>query len=113
MEKAVDTLQAAIHSDSRNPAQALAYPVLAMAYHRAGQSDEARTTLAEAEKAFDRWLDAFREASVGSSPVLWFDFIEYRLLYREAVELVTGSALSEDPRLAAIEQRALEAIEMQ
>jgi tetratricopeptide (TPR) repeat protein len=110
MDEAIEYLRESAQPDPRNPAQGLAYPVLAMAYHRAGQPNEAHTALTQAEEAFDRLLDAIQEVSVGSPPVPWFDVVEYHLLYREAVELVTGSPMEEDPRLAAFEQRALAAL---
>ena len=113
LEKAIEYLQKTVQSGPRWPAQAVAYPALAMAYYRAGKSDEARSQLAKAKQALDEWIDAMQAGSVGSMPVPWFDFIEYLVLYREASALITSSPLPEDPRLAALEQRALDAIEPQ
>ena len=49
----------------------------------------------------------------GPMPAPWLDFVEYLLLYREANELITRTPLQEDPRLTALRQRAVEAIEPQ
>ena len=113
LKTAVDYLRESAKSDPRNPAQAAAYPVLAMAYHRTGQSEEARSALTEASNVFDRWLDTWGKASIGSLPQPWFDFIEYQLLHREATQLITGSPPDEDVRLDGLKHRALEAIGLQ
>jgi hypothetical protein len=88
----------------------LPMPVLAMAYHRAGRLDETRQTLGEAAKDLDQRLDAIQQGEVGSMPGLWYDFVEYLLLYHEATELITSSPSAEDPRLGSIEKRALAAV---
>jgi tetratricopeptide (TPR) repeat protein len=91
--------------------RSIAYPALAMAYHRNGQADEAKEALASAEEAIDQWTQEMLEAPVGRMPLLWFDWIECQLLYREARLLLTGFAPADDPRLRTIEQRALAAIQ--
>ena len=113
MEKTIKYLQESMQPVRYWPAQAAAYPVLAMAYHRAGQVDKAQETSAEAEKTLDQWLDTMQESSIESIPIPWLDFVEYLLLYREAKVLLTGNVSEEDPRLAALRERALQVIQAQ
>jgi hypothetical protein len=82
-----------------------------MAYHRASRGDDAREALAAAGKLIDQWTEEIASSPVGGRlPIPWFDWIEYLLLYREATILITGSPPADDPRLRAIEQRALASI---
>jgi hypothetical protein len=91
--------------------RSIAYPALAMAYHRSGHADEAKKALASTEAAIDQWTKEMLEAPVGRMPLLWFDWIECQLLYREASILLTGFAPADDPRLRNVEERALAAIQ--
>ncbi len=109
-EQAIEYLRESARPHPQEPSEAVAYPVLAMAYHRMGQSEEAHAAITEAQKAFDRWLDAMEETSVGAPPQPWSDFIEFDLLYGEAANMLSVSRLNEDSRLAALKQRALNAI---
>ena len=113
MERAIEYLRESTRSDPRSPAQAIAYPVLAMAHERSGRADEARGALTQTRKAFDQWVESIEDAGIGSSPVPWFDLVEYQMLYREASELIDNTPVAEEPRLAALRQRALEAIGLQ
>ena len=93
-------------------ARAINYPPLAMAYFRLGNPDQARGSLALAEKAIDDWTDTIVRLPVDSTlPIPWFDWVECRLYYREAKLLTTGSPPANDPRLGMIRQRALAALE--
>ncbi len=110
IERAITDLREALRPGPHQAGLRLPMPVLAMAYHRTGRLDEARQTLGEAAKDLDQRLDAIQQGEVGSMPGLWYDFVEYLLLYREATELITGSPPAEDPRLGSIEKRALAAV---
>ncbi len=81
-----------------------------MAYYRAGRVADARQALAQADQTIDRWIKVMVDSPVGILPILWFDFIEFRLLHREAHWSIYRAPLPEDPRLTSIEQRALAAI---
>jgi tetratricopeptide (TPR) repeat protein len=91
--------------------ESIAYPALAMAYHRSGQADEAKEALASAEQAIDQWIKDMLAAPVGRMPLMWFDWIECQLLYREAKILLTGFTPADDPRLRSIEERACAALQ--
>jgi hypothetical protein len=81
-----------------------------MAYYRAGRLDEACQTLAQADRTIDQWMKFMAERQVGSFPVMWFDFVEFQLLHREASLLINGAAPAEDSRCTLIEERALAAL---
>jgi tetratricopeptide (TPR) repeat protein len=109
-DQAVDRLNASLAREPSWPARAINYPALAMAYHRLGKAAEARQALDSAEKAIDGWTEAMYQGPVGGMPIPWTDWLECRLLYREAKRLITGSAPPSDPRLRAIQDRTLAAL---
>jgi serine/threonine protein kinase len=75
------------------PAGAINGALLAMAYHRLGQHDEAK-----------RWLDKINQLDWRSverwpSPENWWERSDFLVLKREAVELLTGKPAPDDPWL--------------
>jgi serine/threonine protein kinase len=110
-QQAVERLEESLTMDPTWVARAINYPPLAMAYFRLGNPDEARRSLALAEKAIDDWTDTIVRLPVDSTlPIPWYDWVECRLYYREATLLITGSPPADDPRLGLIRQRALAAL---
>jgi tetratricopeptide (TPR) repeat protein len=93
------------------PGRSLTYPVLALTHYRLGHANEARDVLDKSEKVNNDWIESMLQGPVGSMPIPWFDWIEYQLLFREATTVLTGFAPSDDARLAALEQRALAALD--
>ncbi len=75
------------------PTGAFSGALLAMAYHRLGQRDEAK-----------RWLDKINQLDWRSverwpSPESWWERSDFLVLKREAVELITGKPAPDDPWL--------------
>jgi serine/threonine protein kinase len=105
-EQAVQRLRESLKVPNWN-ASPINYPVLAMALHRWEHDDEAREALASAAKVIDAWTEEIYRGPVGTMPVPWIDWLECRIYYREATVLLTGSPPPDDPRLRAIEERAL------
>jgi hypothetical protein len=106
-EKALELLRRASAPNPRFPAGRIALPVIAMAYHDGGQTDEAEQALTDAASAIDEWTTALYEGSFAALPLPWFDYLECLVLYREAHQHIRGTPPSADPRLDEIEQRAL------
>ncbi len=106
-EKSLELLRRAAESNPRFSVGRIALPVLAMAYHDAGQAAEADKALSDAAQALDEWTRALYEGSFATLPIPWFDYLECLILYREAHERVRGTPPPADPRLDEIEQRAL------
>jgi tetratricopeptide (TPR) repeat protein len=98
-------------------AGAIGYPVLAMAHHRLGQTNEARQALEAAAKAIDGWTEqryqvqdwrgwVHHHGAEASWPIDWWDWLECRLYYHEARVLIDGSPPRDDPRLHVLRARA-------
>jgi hypothetical protein len=109
-EDAAEKLQLSL-DDQGWRSRPIVYPALAMAYHRCGRADEAREAFQSSEEAIDHWTKEMLRAPVGKTPLHWFDWIEARLLHREAAILFTAYAPADDPRLREVEQRSLAAIQ--
>lgn len=112
LEQAIARLREALATGGRSPGgvHRLNYLPLATALHRAGQTPEAQAALAQGEQAIDGWISAMLNGPVGLLPLDWWDWLECRLLYREAKILITGAPPADDPRLQKIHERALAAI---
>lgn len=104
-DEAIPKLKEAM-KDSHWRARAIATPVLAMAYHRSGDSKAARQAFVDAQTAIEEWTVAIEQGPVGSMPIPWFDWVECLLLNREASILLTGFAPADDPRLRQVQKRA-------
>ena len=110
MNTAIQHLEESMDVDPRWPASAIGLPVLAMAHQRLGQNDQAREMLTRADETIDDWLNQMLDSSVGSTPVPWFDLLEYLCLHREAQVLITGNTPPDDARMQTLQDRALAAI---
>ena len=110
MNTAIQHLKESMDVDPRWPASAIGLPVLAMAHQRLGQNDQARQTLTRADETIDDWLNQMLDSPVGSTPVPWFDLLEYLCLHREAQILITGNTPPDDARMQTLQDRALAAI---
>src|SRR5262249_35598292 len=92
-------------------AMAMAFPVLAMALHRQGQTDAAQQELENARKALDQWSRAAFRSPDGSHRVpYWYDWVECQVLYREAHAQIEPTPPPEDPRLRVARGRAFAAL---
>jgi serine/threonine protein kinase/Tfp pilus assembly protein PilF len=115
-EQAVRGLRESLAVDGGLGPRLLAYPVLAMAYHRLGQAALARQALEEATRTIDRctreryesqgrfWV--IHRGATGFWPVPWSDWLEGEHYYREARLLIDGSLPPDDPRLHVLRARA-------
>ena len=109
-EEAVTKLNDALKDDFW-PARPIVYPALAMAYQRSGDSERAQEAFAKSNEVIENWSAAVERGPVGATPIPWFDWIECRLLQREASILLTGFAPADDPRLRDAQQRAQQLID--
>ena len=118
-DRAIVRLRQVLDSQSPFPGTRTALPVLAMAYHQAGQKAQAAQALSDAEKFLDEGAEAllernFQRRAPGGYPASrvpgrlpWFDFLECLLLYREAHEQIGGQRPAANSRIVGLEERAL------
>jgi tetratricopeptide (TPR) repeat protein len=83
-DRAVRRLDEARTVDPGWQATGLNWVVLAMAHHRLGHRDQARAWLRRAVELESRARPITPEGGVFSRLQLWWDWIEFRLLLREA-----------------------------
>jgi serine/threonine protein kinase len=73
------------------PRAATAHVILAMACHQQGQTEEARSELAQARQAIENKFHAGLERGTGVQG-FWFDWVFGRILLREAMSLINVSS---------------------
>ncbi|MBI3866468.1 MAG: serine/threonine protein kinase [Planctomycetia bacterium] len=83
------------------------YGVQAIALYHLGRPDEARNALSRLEDAIDEWIKDMVTGPVGTMPISWHDWLNVRVLHREATTLITGSPPPDNSRLAILRERAL------
>jgi tetratricopeptide (TPR) repeat protein len=88
----------------------LVYSALALVERRLGNTEQAAVALGKARSARDGLLEAVLTGGVGFWPTGWWEDLYGEILYREASTLIHGSRPPEDPRLAVLRGRALDAI---
>ena len=97
--------------------KAMAYPVLAMAHHRLGQTDQAREALRSAAQTIDLWTSeryggnsqadsVTHHGATAVWPVLWWDWLECLMLFREAKLLIDGAPPADDDRFHVLRARS-------
>jgi tetratricopeptide (TPR) repeat protein len=90
-ERAVEHLRTALARWSNFEDRAMCYPLLAMAYHRLGRAEEAQGALEETRRAVKGWMEAtLRSDDPQFVRILWWDWLECRLFWREA-EVLLGN----------------------
>jgi eukaryotic-like serine/threonine-protein kinase len=113
---AVESLRGALAPPDWEPRH-LAWPTLAIAYHRLGRAAEARAALSETAAALGRWNEArathqadrwiFDYGAGGPWPVPWWDWLDCYLRYCEARRVIDAAAPpDDDPRLQLLRARA-------
>ncbi|SMP59128.1 hypothetical protein SAMN06265222_106171 [Neorhodopirellula lusitana] len=105
LPKAVERLEQAYEQDQNWGGHGIEFPLLAIAYHRMGDSEKALASLNRSSEQLDSWLRASLARHQGTPPIPWFDWVEFLLIHQEATELITGQQPPSDPRFA--EQREL------
>jgi tetratricopeptide (TPR) repeat protein len=115
-QQAVRRLREFLVADSQSEYRRIAFPLLAMAHYRLGQTAEARQALEDAARAIEQWTrDIYQNGAVAWAPHLgatgfwphsWQCWLECQLFYREAKVLIDGAPPPEDPRLHVVRARA-------
>lgn len=86
-------------ADDRWPGNGIQYPLLAIAYYRAGRLDDAKQAIAKSDQLADQWHDQTVNQRQGSAPIPWFDWLEFLANHRDAMSLISGNEPFSDRRL--------------
>jgi serine/threonine protein kinase/tetratricopeptide (TPR) repeat protein len=89
----------------------IGYPLLALAYHELGRTEEAVRAFEQSQALLERWLDESVRRSKGSPSIPWVDWIEFLINHRQASMVVKGHTPTVDPRLRQMEEFARAAVE--
>lgn len=86
-------------------------PVLAMAYHKLGDTEKSKIALNKSKAILDSWLEESVSKRQGVPPVPWFDWIEFLINHQRATEMITGKPPEFDPRFEEQKRLAQAAIQ--
>jgi len=115
-QQAVDRCRESLKADPRGFCRELNYPILALAHAELGQTNEARTALAQSTEAMSQWMRHRCEigpdpwvANFGASgiwPISSWDWLECEVYTREARLALGLGPTEEDPRAKLLRARA-------
>ena len=108
VEKAIQRLEQS--NDAEWFGKGIAYPLIAIATHRAGRADDAVKAFEQSQALLDRLLNESVSRQSGAPMIPWIDWIEFLLNYREASIVVKGHTPANDPRLSQMQLAADTAI---
>ncbi len=110
IDLAIKRLEQSHRDDPHWPGNGIAYPLLAVAYYRDGQIDNAKAALQKSQQLLGRWLDESIDRRRAAPPMPWFDWVEFLSNHQEATTIVTGKPPARDPRLDKVQSLAEAAI---
>jgi serine/threonine protein kinase/tetratricopeptide (TPR) repeat protein len=85
---------------------------MALCQHCLGDADAAQRSLAKASSGLDDFSSKALAADVGRLPMLWHDWLECQVRFRDATREIEGAPRSDDARLWVFRARALAALEL-
>ena len=104
VEKAIQRLEQS--NDAEWFGKGIAYPLIAIAQHRAGRAEEAVKAFEQSQALLDRFLNESVSRQSGSPMIPWIDWIEFLLNHREASIVVKGHTPADDPRVSQMQLAA-------
>jgi tetratricopeptide (TPR) repeat protein len=110
-EKAIQRLEESNKEENRWFGRGIGYPLLAIAYHELGRTDDALHSFEQSQILLERWLDESVRQSKGSPSIPWVDWIEFLIHHRQASMVVKGYTPAIDPQLRQLARFADAAIE--
>jgi serine/threonine protein kinase len=111
LERAIQRLEQSNKSENQWFGRGIGYPLLAIAYHEQGRTDDALRAFEESQRLLERWLDESVQQSKGAPSLPWVDWIEFLLNHRQASILVKGHTPAVDAQLRQLTRFADAAIE--
>ncbi len=111
LEKAIQRLEESSSEENHWFGRGIGYPLLAIAYHELGRSEDALRSFEQSQILLERWLDESVRQSKGSPSIPWVDWIEFLINHRQASMVVKGHTPAIDPQLRQLARFADAAIE--
>ena len=111
LAKAVQRLEESNKEENPWFGRGIGYPLLAIAYHELGRTEDALRSFEQSQDLLDRWLDESVRQSKGAPSIPWVDWIEFLINHRQASMVVKGHTPAIDPELRQLERFAEAAIE--
>ena len=111
LEKAIERLEESNREENQWFGRGIGYPLLAIAYHELGRSEDALRAFEQSQILLERWLDESVRQSKGSPSIPWVDWIEFLINHRQASMVVKGHTPAIDPQLRQLARFADAAIE--
>jgi serine/threonine protein kinase len=111
LEKAVQRIEESNREENHWFGRGIGYPLLAIAYHELGRSEDALRSFEQSQILLDRWLDESVRQSKGSPSIPWVDWIEFLINHRQASMVIKGHTPAIDPQLRQLARFADAAIE--
>lgn len=108
LEKAIQRLEQS--NDAEWFGKGIAYPLIAIAHHRAGRADDAVKAFDQSQTLLDRLLNESVSRQSGTPMIPWIDWIEFLVNHREASIVVKGHTPADDPRYSQMQLAADTAI---
>jgi hypothetical protein len=110
-EKAIARLEESNREENLWFGRGIGYPLLAIAYHKLGRTEDALRSFEQSQVLLERWLDESVRQSKGSPSIPWVDWIEFLLNHRQASMVVKWHTPAIDPQLRQLARFADAAIE--
>jgi tetratricopeptide (TPR) repeat protein len=104
VDKAIQRLEES--NDAEWFGKGIAYPLIAIANHRAGRADDAVKAFEQSQALLDRLLNESVSRQSGTPMIPWIDWIEFLLNHREASIVVKGHTPADDPRFSQMQLAA-------
>jgi tetratricopeptide (TPR) repeat protein len=110
-EKAVGRLEESNKEENPWFGRGIGYPLLAIAYHELGRTEDAIRSFEQSQALLERWLDESVRQSKGLPSIPWVDWIEFLINHRQASMVVKGHTPAIEPQLRQLARFADSAIE--
>jgi tetratricopeptide (TPR) repeat protein len=111
LEKAIQRLEESNKEENQWFGRGIGYPLLAIAYHELGRTEDALRSYEQSQILLEHWLDESVRQFKGSPSIPWVDWIEFLLNHRQASIAVKGHTPAIDHQLRQLGTFADAAIE--
>jgi serine/threonine protein kinase len=111
LEQAVERLEASNNEENHWFGRGIGYPLLAMAYHELGRTEDAVGAFDQSQALLDRWLEECVQQSKGAPAIPWMDWIEFLMNHRQASIAIKGHTPAIDAQLRQLTSFADAAVE--